>query len=152
MTEGSFPIRFRHFIPRDEDLKFFIADDMAIDPGKLLKAIESEMIDLSDKARESLNSVTKAPKEPNWDLKRDFERRNKRLEVETLRAIARHAGRSMDVNEESEGDGDIISELEDGRQDGEAGIEDDDEPAEFTDAMEMMANISPSDLNNAELE
>jgi hypothetical protein len=75
MTEGSFPIRFRHFIPRDEDLKFFIADDMAIDPGKLLKAIESEMIDLSDKARESLNSVTKAPKEPNWDLKRDFERR-----------------------------------------------------------------------------
>ena len=152
MTEGSFPIRFRHFIPRDEDLKFFIADDMAIDSGKLLKAIESEMIDLSDKARESLNSVTKAPKEPNWDLKRDFERRNKRLDVETLRAIARHAGRSMDVNEESEGDGDIISELEDGRQDGEAGIEDDDEPAEFTDAMEMMANISPSDLNNAELE
>jgi hypothetical protein len=49
-------------------------------------------------------------------------------------------------------DGDIISELEDGRQDGEAGIEDDDEPAEFTDAMKMMANISPSDLNNAELE
>jgi hypothetical protein len=152
MTEGSFPIRFRHFIPRDEDLKFFIADDMAIDSGKLLKAIESEMIDLSDKARESLNLVVKAPKEPNWDLKRDFERRNKRLDVETLRAIARHAGRSMDVNEESEGDGDIISEQEDPRQNGEAGIEDDDEPAEFTDAMKMMANISPSDLNNAELE
>jgi hypothetical protein len=152
MTEGSFPIRFRHFIPRDEDLKFFIADASAIDPGKLLKAIESEMIDLSDKARESLNSVAKAPKEPNWDLKRDFERRNKRLDVETLRAIARHAGRSMDVNEESEGDGDTISEQEDPRQNGEAGIEDDDEPAEFTDAMKMMANISPSDLNNAELE
>jgi hypothetical protein len=151
MTES---IRFRHFIPRDEDLKFFIAEDSVIDPGKILKTIESEMIDWSDKARESLKSVTKAPKEPNWDLKRDFERRNKRLDIETLRAIARHAGRHMDVNEESEEEFDKVNiEQEAERREGlDEGLDEEIEPTEFRDAIKMMANISRSDLDNPQVE
>lgn len=152
MTES---IRFRHFIPRDEDLKFFIAEDSIIDPGKILKSIESEMIDWSDKARESLKSVTKAPKEPNWDLKRDFQRRNKKLDVETLRAIARHAGRNMDVTEESEEEFDKmnISEPEAVRDEGlDEGLDEEDEPTEFRDAIRMMANISRGDLDNPQVE
>ena len=148
------PIQFRHFIPRDEDLKFFIATDtpLDMDPSRILKVIESEMMEYVDTAREDLKSVTKAPKEPNWDLKREFERRNRLLDRETLRAIARHAGRAMEVPEEEHGESQEPEEPEDRKEEVEDVLEDDDEdePVEFREARAMMANISRGDLDQSE--
>lgn len=153
MAETGVPIQFRHFIPRDEDLKFFIATDtrMENDPSRILKGIESDMMEYADKAREILKSVTKAPSEPNWDLKREFERRNKRLEMETIRAIARHAGKSMDVAEEDQVEDNVTEEDELSPDAKNVTDEDDeDEPIEFREARANMANISRGDLDFSE--
>ena len=149
MTESGIPIQFRHFIPRDEDLKFFIANDTPLDPLRILKAIESEMMECGDKARETLKSVTKTPSEPNWDLKREFARRNKKLEFETLRAIARHAGKSMDEEDQVE---ESAPEEEPERiVDTSNVVEDDEEdPEEFREARNAMAGISRHDLDRSE--
>jgi hypothetical protein len=148
------PIQFRHFIPRDEELKFFIATDtpLDMDPSRILKVIESEMMEYVDTAREDLKSVTKAPKEPNWDLKREFERRNRLLDRETFRAIARHAGRAMEVAEEEDGESEEPEEPEERKEEVENVVEDEDEdePVEFREARAMMANISRGDLNQSE--
>ena len=153
-NDTGIPIQFRHFIPRDEDLKFFIATDtqLEMDPSRIIKAIESDMMEYADKARESLKSITKAPKEPNWDLKREFQRRNKRLEIQTLRAIARHSGRSMEVTQEenTEESEEEVEKEPQTQMDDMVDEEDEDEPIEFRNARRMMANISRGDLNESE--
>ena len=149
---STIPIRFRHFIPREESLKFFISSDESLvhDPAKLLKSVESDMMECSDKSRQLLEIATKAPLEPNWDLKRDFQERNKRLEVETLRAIARHCGQSMEdskldeeeSDEQVEGAKELIAE--------ELSEDEEDEPLEFRQAKNAMANISRKDLRESD--
>ena len=151
MTESRIPIQFRHFIPRDEDLKFFIANDTPSDPSRILKAIESEMMECGDKARETLKSVTKTPTEPNWDLKREFARRNKKLEFETVCAIARHAGRSIDVGEEDQVEENASEEERERTVVTSNGVEEDEEdPVEFREARAAMAGISRHDLDRSE--
>ena len=150
--DASHPIKFRHFIPKDEDLKFFIAPE-SVGSADLLKAVEKEFAQQTERAKESLSGITKAPSEPNWDLKRHFAKRNKKFENQTLRAIAELAGKSAGSMEVEEPDADDVFEVP-GQMvaDEQAGqvrdeVSDDEDSDEYAKARHEMAGLSKADID-----
>jgi hypothetical protein len=93
MTE----IRFKNFVPKDEDLRPLWQEGVSV--ASLYRSVEKEMNQAIQDARNI--AASKEPTKPNWDLKRDFERRNKKLGSATLKAIAKLNGSSDVAMEES---------------------------------------------------
>ena len=90
---GHESIQFRHFIPKDEDLKYFISTEETSYSSSMaeifFEKVNTEFSDKINQAKESLRLIdSKLPIEPNWDLKREFEKRNKKLHKQSLKAIA----------------------------------------------------------------
>ena len=144
-------LQFRHFIPKDDDLKFFIANDAIESPVEsILKKLDDDFNDQVTQAKQRISNVTKAPMEPNWDLKQEYKRRNNRLEKQTARAMARLAGK---VPEDVE---DQLPQQQDDtmpRPDyvpTEEDSGDSDIGEDFRAAQNMMSGISKNDLGKSE--
>ncbi|KAL5244975.1 hypothetical protein ACI65C_012385 [Semiaphis heraclei] len=79
--------RFKSYIPEDEGLKAELIPTPQ--PGDIVAEVEDQL-----KAGETVFTVqeldlnTLAPRKPDWDLKRDIEKRMSKLERRTQRAIA----------------------------------------------------------------
>lgn len=79
--------RFKSYIPEDEGLKAELIPTPQ--PGDIVAEVEDQL-----KAGETVFTVqeldlnTLAPRKPDWDLKRDIEKRMTKLERRTQRAIA----------------------------------------------------------------
>ncbi|VVC43390.1 Hypothetical protein CINCED_3A020011 [Cinara cedri] len=79
--------RFKSYIPEDEGLKAELIPTPQ--PGDIIAEVEDQL-----KAGETVFTVqeldlnTLAPRKPDWDLKRDIEKRMAKLERRTQRAIA----------------------------------------------------------------
>ncbi|XP_025194357.1 coiled-coil domain-containing protein 12 [Melanaphis sacchari] len=87
-VEKSLPKpRFKSYIPEDEGLKAELIPTPQ--PGDIVAEVEDQL-----KAGETVFTVqeldlnTLAPRKPDWDLKRDIEKRMAKLERRTQRAIA----------------------------------------------------------------
>jgi hypothetical protein len=95
MTE----IVFRHFIPKDEDLRTFV--DVSVSRAdEVIKKIEDDMNESVNAAKQLLQtSVSKYPTDNNWDLKREYKRRNKPTEAATIRAIHRIVSGNTDSDQ-----------------------------------------------------
>eukprot|EP00698_Gefionella_okellyi_P013959 TRINITY_DN3856_c0_g1_i1.p1 TRINITY_DN3856_c0_g1~~TRINITY_DN3856_c0_g1_i1.p1 ORF type:complete len:109 (+),score=27.40 TRINITY_DN3856_c0_g1_i1:71-397(+) len=83
-------LRFRSYIPKDEKLKEkCMKDDEDIPTSKKVLAevatFFQEQVLKAEAEADSLLSL--APKKPNWDLKRDVEKKLAKLEKKTQRAI-----------------------------------------------------------------
>lgn len=92
-------IVFRHFIPKDEDLRTFV--DVSVSRAdEVIKKIEDDMNASVDAAKQLLQtSVSKYPTDNNWDLKREYKRRNKPIEAATIRAIHRIVSGNTDSDQ-----------------------------------------------------
>lgn len=86
-------IRFRNFHPRDEDLKPLEVPGVCT--SHIIRALEKELNQRITEAKPV--TVSKTPLRPNWDLKRAFADRNRKLEKQTLRAIAELSGKAGDA-------------------------------------------------------
>jgi hypothetical protein len=143
MTE----IRFRNFEPKDEDLKKFYIGGVSM--AGMYRSLEKEFREAVEAAKNF--QVSKTPLSPNWDLKRTFNARNKKLTQATSRAIARLNG-ATDVEMEDETSGPVIPESAERlsfvrhHQDALS----DDEDDYYRETMRTMAGISKGDLEKDE--
>jgi coiled-coil domain-containing protein 12 len=142
-------LQFRHFIPKDEDLKFFVSSSSESPVEDILKSIEGRFNESVAAAKESLSQVTKAPKEPNWDLKREFEKRNRPLEKHTQKAIsAILAGLSNQQQAQDDQPQQESVTFGNVEEDYDSETSEDDE---FRDAKNLMSSLSKTDLNTNEV-
>ncbi|KAI9477931.1 MAG: mRNA splicing factor [Benjaminiella poitrasii] len=85
-------IKFRSYIPNDEKLKEHVEISTSDD---IQETIESETKDMTketlaqaiEKQKEEVDLFNLAPKKPNWDLKRDVEKKLEKLERQTQKSI-----------------------------------------------------------------
>ncbi|KAI8985392.1 cwf18 pre-mRNA splicing factor-domain-containing protein, partial [Pilobolus umbonatus] len=85
-------LRFRNYTPQDEKLK---EHAQISTPDDIKDNIESEtknftkeaLAQAAEKEKEEVDLFNLAPKKPNWDLKRDVEKKLDKLERQTQRAI-----------------------------------------------------------------
>ncbi|KAI8380331.1 mRNA splicing factor [Blakeslea trispora] len=83
---------FRSYTPNDEQLQQFVE---TATPNDIQSTIETETKDMTketlaeaaEKQKEEVDLFNLAPKKPNWDLKRDVEKKLEKLERRTQRAI-----------------------------------------------------------------
>lgn len=92
---------FRNYVPKDEGLRLKVLRNEGGVPSREAEVILNE----AKKKVRSLPSEDKplsiAPKRANWDLKRDVDKRLKKLAKRTQRAIAELAEELNVDNEES---------------------------------------------------
>lgn len=109
MTTSS-QLVFRHFIPKEDDLRHFV-DITTSRADDVIKKLETEMNEAVKAARHVLEtSVSKNTLDPNWDLKREFKNRNKQLDILTLSAIHKIASGQNIIREKVSGE--MVSALE----------------------------------------
>ncbi|KAI8141576.1 cwf18 pre-mRNA splicing factor-domain-containing protein [Fennellomyces sp. T-0311] len=85
-------VAFRSYTPNDEELK---QHSQIATPDDIGETVESETKDYTKKAlaaaaeqeKEEVDLFNLAPKKPNWDLKRDVEKKLEKLDRRTQRAI-----------------------------------------------------------------
>ncbi|EIE85714.1 hypothetical protein G6F46_004371 [Rhizopus delemar] len=85
-------LRFRSYTPNDETLKNHVE---IFTPNDVGDTIESEtknftkeaLAEHAEKEKEEVDLFNLAPKKPNWDLKRDVEKKLQRLDKRTQKAI-----------------------------------------------------------------
>ncbi|CAO3702632.1 unnamed protein product [Rhizopus stolonifer] len=85
-------LKFRSYTPNDENLKSHV--NIAT-PGDVGDTVESETKNLTkealaehaEKEKEEVDLFNLAPKKPNWDLKRDVEKKLQKLDRKTQKAI-----------------------------------------------------------------
>ncbi|KAI8877807.1 mRNA splicing factor [Backusella circina FSU 941] len=85
-------LMFRSYTPNDETLKKHV--DTAT-PSDIGSTVESEtknytsetLTQAAEKQKEEVDLFNLAPKKPNWDLKRDVEKKLEKLDRKTQRAI-----------------------------------------------------------------
>mmetsp|Transcript_30465 Transcript_30465/g.97210 ORF Transcript_30465/g.97210 Transcript_30465/m.97210 type:complete len:156 (-) Transcript_30465:52-519(-) len=119
LRDGS-NLRFRNYRPRDEklrelfektprailylDLEEVAAAPLSEDQQKAVEALTAIQRELKEQlARQDPNAVNIAPKKATWDLKRDIEKKLKKLERRTQRAIVEILRAKM-AEEEEESD------------------------------------------------
>ena len=142
-------IRFRNFHPRNEDLKPL--EVPGVSTSHIMRAIEKELNQSIQEAKPV--TVSKTPIRPNWDLKRDFAARNKKLDHATLRAIAQLSGKggdvSMDGQDEEEQEERYLRSPRRTASFAHQELSDDDD--DYTaDARRMMSGISKHDIGRDE--
>ena len=140
-------IRFRNFEPKDEDLKQFYQGGVSM--AGMYRSLEREFREAVEAAKNF--KVSQTPLRPNWDLKRTFNSRNKKLTQATARAIAQLNG-TADVEMEDETTGPVIPESAERLSfvKHQPDALSDDEDADFRAAMRTMAGISKNDLGRKE--
>ncbi|KAI9256929.1 mRNA splicing factor [Sporodiniella umbellata] len=85
-------LKFRSYIPNDEQLKSLV--NIAT-PNDIGDTVESEtkhltkeaLAEHAEKEKEEVDLFNLAPKKPNWDLKRDVEKKLTKLDKKTQKAI-----------------------------------------------------------------
>lgn len=85
-------MKFRSYTPNDENLKSHVNIATPADVGD---TVESETKNLTkealaehaEKEKEEVDLFNLAPKKPNWDLKRDVEKKLQKLDRKTQKAI-----------------------------------------------------------------
>ncbi|KAG2206956.1 mRNA splicing factor [Mucor mucedo] len=90
--EAEKALKFRSYTPNDDKLKEHV--EIAT-PNDIGDTIESETKNLTkealaqaaEKQKEEVDLFNLAPKKPNWDLKRDVEKKLEKLDRKTQRAI-----------------------------------------------------------------
>ncbi|KAI9355480.1 mRNA splicing factor [Pilaira anomala] len=90
--EAEKALKFRSYTPNDDKLREHV--EIAT-PNDIGDTIESETKDLTktalaqaaEKQKEEVDLFNLAPKKPNWDLKRDVEKKMEKLDRKTQRAI-----------------------------------------------------------------
>mmetsp|Transcript_30771 Transcript_30771/g.70569 ORF Transcript_30771/g.70569 Transcript_30771/m.70569 type:complete len:178 (-) Transcript_30771:34-567(-) len=78
-------IRFRNYQPRSQELQKFCLP--RVTSAEIEAAIDKEVEEALAAAEEQDGMLNIAPKKPNWDLKRDVQRKMTVLEARTDRAI-----------------------------------------------------------------
>mmetsp|Transcript_46462 Transcript_46462/g.85121 ORF Transcript_46462/g.85121 Transcript_46462/m.85121 type:complete len:177 (+) Transcript_46462:52-582(+) len=78
-------IRFRNYHPRSQELQKFCIP--RVTSAEIEAAIDKEVEEALAAAEEQDGMLNIAPKKPNWDLKRDVQRKMTVLEARTDRAI-----------------------------------------------------------------
>lgn len=142
-------IRFRNFHPRDEALKTL--ELPGVSTSHIIRALEKELNQRITQAKPV--TVSKTPLRPNWDLKRDLADRNRRLDKQTLRAVAELSGKAGDapILEEDEEDQEERYLRSPKRTASFAHKQLSDDEEEYTaDARRMMAGISKQDIGRDE--
>ncbi|KAI7849659.1 mRNA splicing factor [Circinella umbellata] len=89
---GSDSLQFRSYTPTDEKLK---QQAQIVTPDDIGETVESQTKDFTKEAlaaaaeqeKEEVDLINLQPKKPNWDLKRDVEKKLERLDRRTQRAI-----------------------------------------------------------------
>jgi hypothetical protein len=143
-------IRFKNFIPKDEDLKPLWQEGVSL--SSEYRALEREFNEAAAKAK--IVAASKTPLKPNWDLKRTFSIRNKKLENLTNRAIAKLNGTS-DVDMETAEDAPDVNLPESAQR--LSFIEhvqelSDDEDTEFNETKRFVGGLNKADLRENEEE
>mmetsp|Transcript_31308 Transcript_31308/g.73001 ORF Transcript_31308/g.73001 Transcript_31308/m.73001 type:complete len:172 (-) Transcript_31308:19-534(-) len=87
-------IRFRNYQPRSAELQKFCLP--RITSAEIEAAIDKEVEEALQAAEEQDGMLTVAPRKPNWDLKRDVQRKMSVLEGRTDRAIVQLIRRRME--------------------------------------------------------
>lgn len=85
-------LQFRSYTPKDEDLK---KHANIATPDDIGETVESQTKNLTKKTlekaaeaeKEEIDLLDLQPKKPNWDLKRDVEKKLERLDKRTQRAV-----------------------------------------------------------------
>ncbi|KAG2219290.1 hypothetical protein INT45_011305 [Circinella minor] len=89
---GSDSLKFRSYTPTDENLK---QQTQIVTPDDIGETVESQTKDFTKEAlaaaaeqeKEEVDLINLQPKKPNWDLKRDVEKKLEKLDRRTQRAI-----------------------------------------------------------------
>ncbi|KAI8637627.1 mRNA splicing factor [Parasitella parasitica] len=85
-------LKFRSYIPSDELLKEHVDIATPSDVGDTLETetkdfTKETLAQAAEKQKEEVDLFNLAPKKPNWDLKRDVEKKLERLDRKTQRTI-----------------------------------------------------------------
>ncbi|KAI8368343.1 mRNA splicing factor [Choanephora cucurbitarum] len=91
-VEAEKTLKFRSYTPNDEHLQQYVE---TATPTDIKNTVETETKDMTketlaeaaEKQKEEVDLFNLAPKKPNWDLKRDVEKKLEKLERRTQRAI-----------------------------------------------------------------
>ena len=147
MTE----IRFKNFIPKDEDLRRLWQEGVSVSGYR--HALEKELDAAASKARQV--TASKTPLKPQWDLKRIYSSRSKKLVIQTNNAIAQLNGKTdieMDAQEEEFEEVRILESAQ--KLSFIQHVEElsDDEDEGFLDARRFTGSISKHDLTNNEFD
>ena len=138
-------IRFKNFVPKDEDLRPLYQEGASV--SSMYRSVEREL----NQAASSVKNfpVSKTPLRPNWDLKKMCYTRNKRLGVATAKAIAKLNG-SADIEMEDESSGPVMPESADKLSFiPHEELSEDEDDMEFKETRKMMGKISKHDLDNS---
>ena len=142
-------IRFKNFVPKDEDLKPLWQEGVSV--SGQYRSLEKELLETASKARAVIPSKT--PLKPNWDLKRSFSLRNRKLYILTNRAISTLNGTTdieMETKEDSTPDiqypesAQRLSFIEHVQELSE------DEDHELSDVKKFVGNLNKADLRSNE--
>ena len=138
-------IRFKNFVPKDEDLRPLWQEGVSV--ASLYRTIEKELNQAIQEAR--IVEPSKEPTKPNWDLKRDFERRNKKLSSATLRAIAKLNGSSDVTMDDSSSPKAVVSPTAKQRLSFPVEeLSEDEEDKDFIQAKREMGRLSKNDVGS----
>ncbi|KAL1935939.1 hypothetical protein VTP01DRAFT_73 [Rhizomucor pusillus] len=91
-NESEKNLQFRSYTPKDEDLR---KHSNIATPDDIGETVESETKNLTKEAlakaaeaeKEEVDLLDLQPKKPNWDLKRDVEKKLEKLDRRTQRAV-----------------------------------------------------------------
>ena len=142
-------IRFKNFVPKDEDLKPLWQEGVSV--SNQFRSLARELTEAAGKAKTV--PASKTPLKPNWDLKRTFSSRNRKLDVLTNRAISKLNGTS-DVEMETQEDADVNLPESAQRLSFVEHVQElsDDEDADFADAKRFVGGLNKADLRTNEEE
>ncbi|EPB87798.1 hypothetical protein HMPREF1544_05458 [Mucor circinelloides 1006PhL] len=90
--EAEKALKFRSYTPNDEKLQQHVDIAKPTDIGNTLETetkdfTKEALAQAAEKQKEEVDLFNLAPKKPNWDLKRDVEKKLERLDRRTQRAI-----------------------------------------------------------------
>ncbi|KAI8923617.1 cwf18 pre-mRNA splicing factor-domain-containing protein [Entophlyctis helioformis] len=94
---GRAPLRFRNYQPQTTDLQTFVEPAPIVGPAAKdhtdtvegqAESIRQEALAAEAARNKDLNLTNLAPRNPNWDLKRDLDKKLERLERKTQAAMA----------------------------------------------------------------
>ncbi|CEG65639.1 hypothetical protein RMATCC62417_02381 [Rhizopus microsporus] len=85
-------LKFRSYVPLDDKLKEHVEIATPNDVGETIESetkhlTKETLAEHAEKEKEEVDLFNLAPKKPNWDLKRDVEKKLQRLERKTQKAI-----------------------------------------------------------------
>merc|ERR1711957_332766 len=109
-------VRFRNYTPRTPELKTFCLD--RVSSASVEQEIDSEIEDTLQAGEDQDAVLAIAPRKPNWDLKRDVERKMQLLQARTDRSVVQLIRQRIQAEKAPQPDGGAAKpEDERGRRD-----------------------------------